>query len=820
MRRLPLGLLSLLIALPAIAAEYWVAPSGDDANAGTLAKPFRTVGHAAGVMQPGDTCWLRGGVYRETVRPATSGEAGKPLRFVAYKSEVVTVSGADALEGAWTRHQGDIYKLATPLKFIQLFMDGRMLPEARWPNADANDLMAYPRATAGVGTDQFTLADPKLPPGDWNGAVMLLWNGARWTSDMRRVTDYQPGKSFRYAEDFTHKDVDRYNTGDPSAPIPGNPYILYGCLAAVNQPGEWFLDEATGTLYLQLAPGDTPQKHHLAVKQRDLAFDLSKLSFVEVHGLDITGAALNMADSQDCLIEDCRLRYIQHIREWTKTKRLTLLNQVSGKNNVWRHCLLAYAASSAIRVTGEGNRMEDCIVHDVDYTGSGQGGVNFNASTGAVIAHCSLFRAGRDILAHHGSKRITIEYNDLYYGNMLNNDAGAIYSWGTDGQGSVIAYNWVHDQLGDSTCGIYLDNFCKNFHVHHNLVWNTSATGIRLNSDALNHVVANNTISGTQSPFGTFTYAAYTPTMKGTRILNNLVNAPLDPRDPGTFVQGELGPELAHNIFGAVDRDGLPVKGSAAIDAGEEIAGITDGFRGKAPDVGAYEFGGPRWTAGADWKDPQAPPPPVRDLHFTAQAALTDKTMIRDGLLLWLDAADATTLTVGADGAVSEWRDKSPGHLTALPVNAPTPVKLAPDALNGRPVVRGAGIGALRVAVPPRQPSALTVLVVSQAPEAAGPSWQRLAAASLPEPREWEAPNWIIMRPGGAKPEAYPARIYRMEMRPVGRLDRLTILGASESAGQNLYGDVAEVLIYGRALRFDEQMAIEQYLRGKWGLGQ
>ncbi|MBU0608097.1 MAG: hypothetical protein KKI08_09415, partial [Armatimonadetes bacterium] len=364
----------------------------------------------------------------------------------------------------------------------------------------------------------------------------------------------------------------------------------------------------------------------------------------------------------------------------------------------------------------------------------------------------------------------------------------------------------------------YLDNFSKNFIVHHNVVWNVTSSGIHINCDALNHLVANNTVTLMSKPFGTFTYAAYTPTMKGTRILNNLVNAPLRPEDPSTFVQGELGPELKCNIFGAVDKDGVPTKGSDAIDTGVEIAGITEGFVGRAPDVGAYELGRPRWTAGADWRDPQAPPPPPHDLTFTPRTTITEQTMIRDGLLVWLDAADASTIATGADGAVSAWRSKGPGQLAALPRDpAQPPVKLQPDGLNGHPVVRGTGGGALRVKMPEREPGPLTVLVVSHAPEAAGPAWQRIAAASRPEPKEWEAPNWIIGRAGGEKPQAYQPRLFIAQPR-AGVLDRLTVLGASESAGQNLCGDVAEVLIFGRALRFDEMLSVQQYLTKKWGL--
>lgn len=93
MRLIVPSLLTLLSVLPLMAAEYLVAPGGDDANAGTLVKPFQTVGRAAALLQPGGTCWLRAGVYRETARPANSGDAGKPTRFAAYKGEAVTTSG-------------------------------------------------------------------------------------------------------------------------------------------------------------------------------------------------------------------------------------------------------------------------------------------------------------------------------------------------------------------------------------------------------------------------------------------------------------------------------------------------------------------------------------------------------------------------------------------------------------------------------------------------------------------------------------------------------------------------------------------------------
>lgn len=811
----------LLIAVgQATAAEYYVMGESShaaDANPGTKASPFKTVAQACAVARPGDTVFLAGGTYRETLRPRESGAAGRPIRFVALPGQEVILSGADILPGDWQRHQGSIYKLQTNLKFKQLFLSRQMMPEARWPNTPPGDLMTYRRGTAGEGTGYEVLADPNLPPGNWNGGIVLLWPGSRWVSVTRRITDYQPGKSLRFDRTLEAKKKDQYHASDPYKPLAGNPYLIMGSLAGLDSPGEWFLDEDRGTVYLWTLDGKPPAAA-VSVKQRDYACDLSRLKFIEIKGLDIFGAAVNMTDSQDCLLEDCRLRYVEHYRELDLNKTPAALNVVTGKNNQWRRCLIAYAATSALRLGGENNRLVNSIVRDANYLGTGRGGLDLGRSLGAVVSQCSIFRAGRDTIQHGGAKRIRIEYSDIYHTNMLNADSGALYCWGTDGEGGVIAYNWVHDNIGDSTVGIYLDNFSKNFVVHHNVVWNCTGSGIRLNSDAINHQIYNNTVQQVREPFGTYCYAKYTPTMQGTRIVNNLVNEAIHPKNPSEFVQGELGPKLGANGPGAVDRDGYPAAGSAAIDAGVVLAGITDGFQGKAPDLGAYEFGGPRWVAGADWQDPEAPPAPARNLAYTPRGPITAETMITEGLALWFDASDRKTLDLAADGTVLAWRDRSAGTHVARPVAGTGAVKLQTNALAGKPVIRGNGTSKLRVDDLRREPGPLTVLVVSQATEAAGPSWQRIVASFTGEGREWELPNWMIGRPGGGKPAAYPAQLFTIQQRKGAAFGRISLLGASASSGQALAGDIAEILVFDRTLRFDEFEAVERYLKTKWGI--
>ena len=83
------------VCAPARAEDHYVAPDGDDANAGTKDKPFATVEKGQSVAAPGDTVFIRGGVYELSGTTATigvaftkSGQSGKPIQYFAYPGEV------------------------------------------------------------------------------------------------------------------------------------------------------------------------------------------------------------------------------------------------------------------------------------------------------------------------------------------------------------------------------------------------------------------------------------------------------------------------------------------------------------------------------------------------------------------------------------------------------------------------------------------------------------------------------------------------------------------------------------------------------------
>lgn len=77
---------------------YYVSPNGsdDEKNKGTsIDTPFKTIGKVAKLVKPGDTVYLREGVYHEAPEITISGESGKPITWECYQNEKVIIDGSD-----------------------------------------------------------------------------------------------------------------------------------------------------------------------------------------------------------------------------------------------------------------------------------------------------------------------------------------------------------------------------------------------------------------------------------------------------------------------------------------------------------------------------------------------------------------------------------------------------------------------------------------------------------------------------------------------------------------------------------------------------
>jgi len=107
-----LGLwLMLLPSLPAVAATVYhvdaAHPLAADANTGSPAAPWRTIQHALDRLQPGDTVYIRDGVYAEALQTVRSGDVtAGAITVAAFPGHhpVVDGTGVSAGSGFTIRH--------------------------------------------------------------------------------------------------------------------------------------------------------------------------------------------------------------------------------------------------------------------------------------------------------------------------------------------------------------------------------------------------------------------------------------------------------------------------------------------------------------------------------------------------------------------------------------------------------------------------------------------------------------------------------------------------------------------------------------------
>ena len=112
---------------------YYVDPrhpaAADEPAWGYPAVPLASLAKACAVAEPGETIVLRGGVYRETLRPRSDG-----VMVRAMKGESVTISGADLIEG-WKREADGTWSAPLAAEPKKALRDGQPWGEFRYDKA-------------------------------------------------------------------------------------------------------------------------------------------------------------------------------------------------------------------------------------------------------------------------------------------------------------------------------------------------------------------------------------------------------------------------------------------------------------------------------------------------------------------------------------------------------------------------------------------------------------------------------------------------------------------------------------------------------------
>jgi len=591
-RRVASPLIEYLESRTLLSTTWYVATNGSDANPGTLAAPFHTIQHGADVAGPGNTVFIRGGVYHEQVTVHKSGTASARIVFRNYQNESVTIDGADPITG-WVNAGGKIWTASMPTDLgqgnNQVFVDHVLMNDARWPNNGLDlshpVLESAPSVTA--TTTSATINDPKLtqPAGFWVGATIRIGAGQNWGNQTGTVTASGVGfVTFSYL----------LHSAKFTVPTAGNHYYLFGVAGALDSAGEFFRS-ASGKVSLWTPAGDNPGAHIVEAKARLYAFDLSAAAYIRIQGIHLFAATITTSTASIGVVMDhITAEYVSHFSIDPLGNLVPFHTGIilAGANDVLENSVLVYSAGDGVEISGTGAVVNNNLIHDCDYAGVDAAPIRIGGYS-ETISKNTCYNTGRDGLLFSGYHDYILNNNVFNYG-LQTTDLGGFYSAGHNGLNTVIAYNKFHDGItgGFGGAGIMFDNSSSGYIVHHNITWNVNAA-LKINYDTHNIQIYNNTFDAT-------TYGILTDGLAddwtGTILENNIITHPIQ---FGNNVQLIDNISNHQQFVGAAHGDFTLLPGAPAVDTGMLLPPYTNGFVGKAPDVGALELGLKAFATGA-----------------------------------------------------------------------------------------------------------------------------------------------------------------------------------------------------------------------------
>lgn len=673
-----------IITLHSGAKEYYVSTNGSDANFGTFAQPFKTISKAVAIMQAGDVCFIRGGnYYEEIILNGKNGTKSDPFVLKAYKNEKVALDGSVSISSVWEKYKGDIYQTKLDFPIWQLFVDGKSMSSARWPNGNWNDGSVWDKTKSmmwpnkGKFGNYFNKSLESLDFSLEDGGILIVNSGSFKTYKALILEHSASSDNFKF--DTTRVKVHFSYRGK----VEKHGYFLEGKKELIDTEEEWFYEPKTKMLYLQTKKGVNPNNLEVRGKVQSYAIQGNESSFINIEGINFYGTTVNFRDCENITIEDCNFLYPSYSKRMLRdlspmdVTKLLVKDEFTPANHIVRNCKFEYMDGPTLELNGVGNLIENCYIHDVDYSCTYAGGFTMNMidATELVFRRNTIHTTGASETFKAGRRNL-IELNDISNTGFMQNDGSTIQISVKQQDKSITRYNWVHNTVKQ---GLRFDNsnfpnspWGENGTMHHNVAWKTD----RIFFKGDKHFIFNNlSFDSHQNDLIISSNTAICGFNHKTVTRNNICNKFSGHRTkPGKDhpVPGIVDHNWAGNFKGKDIRSQLrdpdnldfrPKANSELIDSGKSIDGKDVPFLGKAPDIGPYEYGDKNyWIPG--FKDDIASVPVPKNNTKTAKP---------DADLMWLGAYKATKFKV--------YFGTSPGNLrlqSEQTTNIYTPKKLEP----------------------------------------------------------------------------------------------------------------------------------------------
>lgn len=366
----------------------------------------------------------------------------------------------------------------------------------------------------------------------------------------------------------------------PALPCPAIPAV-----DAVSPRSLWSYEAGTGDVYLKFPDKGGPGDHLVEIQTRAWGVDASGLSHIEFKGFNLLACGVNMASAKMCRMGECHV--------WWNGSPSGAVLMGGADNELVNSSIIGSTGYGVVLLAGGvNNRVINCLFRGRDVSPSSSIGI-FAQGTAPTIRNVSVLDCAGGAILCSNVMNARIEYNDFHHAGAGFTNTCLVRVTG-DGKGTVLAYNWVHDNAAAGGVGIRLEGPVENYVLRQNVIWGQPGPAIKLVGTSRYNFIFNNTASGNGCGVDVEATGKHDD-LRETRFMNNILVGPVWPSNGGVpppklaWKRNFTGPNPG--FVDETNRNFRLAAGSPCIDAGEEEPEFTDEFTGNLPDVGAYEFG-------------------------------------------------------------------------------------------------------------------------------------------------------------------------------------------------------------------------------------
>lgn len=521
--------------------KIFVSLKGSDENEGTFRKPVATLQAAVNkaANSPDKSVvqiFVREGEYYFTGKVSISEKiiGRKKILITNYKNEKVSFTGAVRLAGtdflkvsdaailSRMQEEARAHVLVADLKVkgindfgkiiphgfnrkteptpLELFYNGQPLTIARWPNTGTVEIGqvlergAKPNDSNPVGVKPVFKFDYERAE-RWKQAKDICISGmftygyaddnmpvGSIDFEAKTITLSVPASYPVYAtnEDKTDNVAVNYATYQRR-------YFIYNLLEEIDMPGEWYMDNESGKLYVY-PPTDIASADIEVSVLKEPFLELRALSDVHIKGIDFKcsrSSGIEIENLQSSSITDCDFYNLGMVA--------VMMNERAdapypNKNVALSYCKAYHTGTGAFFLAGGDRKsltpgnisITNTEIHHFNRLNHTYSPAVNLGGVGNVIRHCFMYDATHLAIGFSGNDHV-IEYNHFKDLCKSASDMGVIYSGrNPSSRGTRISGNYFENIVADhgySIAAVYIDDGSGGMKVSNNIFYRAGSIG-------------------------------------------------------------------------------------------------------------------------------------------------------------------------------------------------------------------------------------------------------------------------------------------------------------------------------------------------------